>query len=214
MTTPNPSTPNPSTPNPSAGKPSTVKLSGGTPRHFLDLADFSGEELRRVLTAGSALKALRRKGEPQTTRPLAGKVLAIVAVQVVQVIVLGALALALGWRPELGGLGWAVIAGALGSVAFTSLGLLIAGTLRAEAVLAVANLLWVLILVGGGLVLPASTFSPGLATVTAWLPAGALGEALRTATTTGGLDVLALAVLAIWAAVLALAASRWFRPTA
>ncbi|CAH1652952.1 MAG: ornithine carbamoyltransferase [Chelatococcus sp.] len=48
------------------------------PRHFLDLADFSGDQLRRVLTASTSLKAARRKGQPQTTRPLDGKVLAMV----------------------------------------------------------------------------------------------------------------------------------------
>ena len=48
------------------------------PRHFLDLKDFSGADLRRVLQASAALKALRRKGEPPRERPLAGKVLAMV----------------------------------------------------------------------------------------------------------------------------------------
>jgi ornithine carbamoyltransferase len=48
------------------------------PRHFLDLKDFSGPELRRVLDASVALKARRRKGEPPRERPLAGKMLAMV----------------------------------------------------------------------------------------------------------------------------------------
>lgn len=142
-----------------------------------------------------------------------GKVLAIFGVQLVQILVLGALALALGWRPDTSGLGWALLVGALGSIAFTSLGLLIAGTLRAEAVLAVANLLWVLILVGGGLILPSRTFAPALAGITAWLPSGAMGDALRAATTTGGLDVAAVLVLAAWAAMFVLLAARWFRPS-
>jgi ornithine carbamoyltransferase len=47
-------------------------------RHFLDLRDFSGAELRRVLDASAALKARRRKGEPPHERPLAGKILAMV----------------------------------------------------------------------------------------------------------------------------------------
>jgi ornithine carbamoyltransferase len=47
-------------------------------RHFLDLADFSGAELRRVLDASAALKARRRKGERAKERPLEGKVLAMV----------------------------------------------------------------------------------------------------------------------------------------
>jgi ornithine carbamoyltransferase len=47
-------------------------------RHFLDLTDFSGEELRRVLDASAAIKARRRKGELAAERPLAGKVLGMV----------------------------------------------------------------------------------------------------------------------------------------
>ncbi|HEU4519569.1 MAG TPA: ornithine carbamoyltransferase [Microvirga sp.] len=47
-------------------------------RHFLDLSDFSGAELRRVLDASAALKSARRKGEVARERPLAGKVLAMV----------------------------------------------------------------------------------------------------------------------------------------
>ena len=49
-----------------------------TARHFLDLSDFSGADLRRVLDASADIKARRRKGEPATDRPLAGKVLAMI----------------------------------------------------------------------------------------------------------------------------------------
>ena len=51
---------------------------GASPRHFLDLADLSGAELRRVLDASATLKGRRRKGEPSPDRPLAGKYLAMV----------------------------------------------------------------------------------------------------------------------------------------
>ena len=51
---------------------------GAAPRHFLDLKDVSGAELRRVLDAAAAMKARRRKGEPSPDRPLAGKHLAMV----------------------------------------------------------------------------------------------------------------------------------------
>jgi ornithine carbamoyltransferase len=47
-------------------------------RHFIDLSDFSGADLRRVLDLSAALKARRRKGEAPAERPLAGKVLAMV----------------------------------------------------------------------------------------------------------------------------------------
>jgi ornithine carbamoyltransferase len=53
-------------------------LTGAGPRHFLDLKDFSGAELRRVLDASAAIKARRRKGELAAERPLTGKTLAMV----------------------------------------------------------------------------------------------------------------------------------------
>ena len=53
-------------------------MSDAAPRHFLDLSDFTGAELRRVLDASAAIKARRRKGEIPAERPLAGKVLAMV----------------------------------------------------------------------------------------------------------------------------------------
>ncbi len=49
-----------------------------SPRHFIDLSDFTGDQIRRVLALGSAIKSKRRKGEPPRERPLAGKVLAMV----------------------------------------------------------------------------------------------------------------------------------------
>lgn len=136
---------------------------------------------------------------------LGGKVLGVLVMQVVQVVVLGGLALALGWRPAPAGLILAAVAMVLGTAAFTALALLVAGTLRAEAVLAGANLLWVLLAIGGGAVLPSGPWSR-------WLPSGGLGDALRAAAES---DLAAawpaLAVLMAWAVVLTAAANRWFR---
>ncbi|MCJ2122667.1 ornithine carbamoyltransferase [Methylobacterium sp. J-077] len=53
-------------------------LNGAAPRHFLDLKDFSGADLRGVLDASAAIKAHRRKGERAAERPLVGKTLAMV----------------------------------------------------------------------------------------------------------------------------------------
>lgn len=141
---------------------------------------------------------------------IAGRVVAVLAVQVIQVVLLGAAALALGWRPDPAGLLPALIAAVLGTAAFVSLGLLLAGTLRAEAVLAVANLVWVLLLAGGGVVLAADRLGPWGAVVR-WLPSGALGDALRETLARGGWPVLDLVVLLAWALLLAGATSRWFR---
>ncbi|WP_154793757.1 ABC transporter permease [Occultella kanbiaonis] len=137
---------------------------------------------------------------------LGGKVLGVFAMEAVQVVILGGLALALGWQPNPSGIAAALLAVVLGTGAFTALALLLAGTLRAEAVLAGANLLWLLLVVGGGILLPA-------AGPTRFLPSGALGEAMRTALGPGpsGATWIALAVLAAWTAVFSVATVRWFK---
>jgi ornithine carbamoyltransferase len=48
------------------------------PRHFLDILAVSAPDLRHVLNASSAMKAVRVKGEPSPERPLAGKTLAMI----------------------------------------------------------------------------------------------------------------------------------------
>ncbi|MFI2751815.1 ABC transporter permease [Cellulomonas sp. P22] len=142
---------------------------------------------------------------------LAGKVLAVLAVEVVQIVVLGALAVTLGWRPDLAGVPLALAAVALGTAAFTSLALLVAGTLRSEAVLAVANLLLVLLAVGGGVVVPASQLPGPLEHVALALPSGALGEALRASLLHGGMPGWTALVLLGWTVVLGWSAARLFR---
>ena len=135
---------------------------------------------------------------------LGGKVVAVVAVQVVQVVVLGGIALGLGWRPALAGIPAAIVTAILGTAAFTALALLLAGTLRAEAVLAGANLLWVLLLAGGGILLPGPAW-------TSALPSGALGDALRLALGHGDWSLWPLVVLGLWTALLTWACVRLFR---
>ena len=110
---------------------------------------------------------------------LAAKGLAVLSVLVLQVVVLGALGVALGARPGAAGILPTLVTLLLGSAAFVALALLLAGTLRAEAVLAVANLVWVLLL-GLGVLVPTDLLPGALATVAALLPSGALGDAMRT----------------------------------
>jgi ABC-2 type transport system permease protein len=141
---------------------------------------------------------------------LAGRVLAVLMVEVAQVVVLGAIAAGLGWHPRASGLPAAVIVLIAGTAAFVALGLLLAGTLRSEAVLAGANLAWVLLVAGGGVVVPTQQMGPA-AIVARALPSGALGDALRAALQHGRWDWTALADLLVWALAAALAADRWFR---
>lgn len=142
---------------------------------------------------------------------LAGKALAVLVVEAIQLVVLGALALVLGWHPHWGGLPAALLVGVLGTWAFVSLALLLAGTVRAEAVLALANLVWVLLLGAGAVVVPARTLPGGLEAVATWLPSGGLGEGLRAALLHGEVDGRALVVLVLWGAVGTVAARRLFR---
>ncbi|KQO39020.1 ABC transporter permease [Aeromicrobium sp. Leaf245] len=144
---------------------------------------------------------------------LAGKSAAVVVVELVQLLVLACVALLLGWDPAGGVAPWAwlVVLAVLGTAAFGSLGLLIAGTLRAEATLAVANLVYVLLLVGGGLLVPLSRYPDGAQGLLALLPSGALGEGMRSAFEGGTVDLLPLAVLAAWAAVGTALTARTFR---
>jgi ABC-2 type transport system permease protein len=142
---------------------------------------------------------------------LAGKVLGVLAVEAVQVVVIGAVALALGWQLDVAGVPAALGAGLLGTAAFTALALLLAGTLRAEGVLAVANLVLVLLVVAGGLLVPPAQLPGPLAHVAAFLPSGALGEALRGALLGTGLPALPVMVLLGWTAALGWGAARLFR---
>ncbi|SDQ44056.1 ABC transporter permease [Quadrisphaera sp. DSM 44207] len=145
---------------------------------------------------------------------LAGRVLAVLAVEVLQVLVLGALGAALGWRPlAAGAAGLAALALALlaGTAAFVALALLLAGTLRAEAVLALANLVFLLLVAGGGLLLPRSALPGPLSAVVAVLPSGALGDAARAALLDGAVAVVPVLVLLAWAAAAAALVVRVFR---
>lgn len=142
---------------------------------------------------------------------LAGKVLGVFVVEIVQVVVIGVTAVLLGWRPDPAGIPLAVVAIVLGTAAFTSLALLVAGTLRAEAVLAVANLLLLVLAVAGGVVIPADQLPGPMAHVALLLPSGALGEAMRESLLHGVLPAWSVVILVAWTAALGWGASRLFR---
>ena len=142
---------------------------------------------------------------------LAGKVLGVLVVELVQVAVIGLTALLLGWRPDPAGIALAGVAVVLGTAAFTSLALLVAGTLRAEAVLAVANLLLLVLAVAGGVVIPAEQLPGPMAHIALLLPSGALGEAMRETLMHGVLPAWSVVVLVGWTTALGWGASRLFR---
>jgi ABC-2 type transport system permease protein len=143
---------------------------------------------------------------------IAGKSLAVVSVVFLQSILFGAIGFALGWRPPLAGLALGAVIIALGTAVFAALGLLLGGTLRAEIVLAIANLLWFVFAGLGALTLEGGMVPTAVQWVARLTPSGALTEALSRAMTLS-VDWFGLAVLAAWGAVAALCALRWFRFT-
>ena len=143
---------------------------------------------------------------------IAGKSLAVVAVVFLQSILFGAIGFGLGWRPPLAGLALGAVIIALGTAVFAALGLLLGGTLRAEIVLAIANLLWFVFAALGALTLEGGIVPSALRWVARLTPSGALTESLSRAMTLS-VDWFGFAVLAAWGAVAALCALRWFRFT-
>lgn len=140
-----------------------------------------------------------------------GKALGVLTVVALQTLALGGLGLLLGWRPHWAGLPVALILMLLGTWTWVALALLLAGALRAEAVLAVANLIWVLVAGVGGLLLPSSKLPAGLGALAHWLPSGALGDGLRSALG-GSLPQAWLPILALtaWGAIATVLAMRTF----
>jgi ABC-2 type transport system permease protein len=170
---------------------------------FASLAIATGFERRYAVIKRLGASPLPRHGL------MLGKIGALVVVELIQFTVLGGLALALGWSPANGWLPGVALVGA-GTAAFASLGLLMAGVLRPEATLAAANLGYLLLLGGGAVVLPSSTYG-SVGALARLLPSGALGDGLRTAFLDGRTDWAALGVLLGWVAVGAVLTAWTFR---
>jgi ABC-2 type transport system permease protein len=170
---------------------------------FTSLAIATGFERRYGVIKRLGSSPLPRSGL------LAGKVLALLMVQLLQIVVIGAVGQLLGWTPEPGVLGVA-LAVLFGTAAFASLGLFVAGVLRAEATLAAANLIYLLLLAGGGVVLPLSAYGAA-GDFVRWLPSGALGEAMRAGFLDGGVAWRDLGVLLLWAVLGTVLTARTFK---
>jgi ABC-2 type transport system permease protein len=169
---------------------------------FTSLAIATGFERRYGVIKRLGSSPLPRSGL------LAGKVGGLLLVEVLQIAVISVVALLLGWGPAAGVVG-AVLAVALGTAAFASLGLFLAGVLRAEATLAAANLVYLLLLAGGAVVLPTSSYG-AFGPVAALLPSGALGDAMRQALIHGTTAWGDLLVLLAWAVVGTVLTARTF----
>ncbi len=174
---------------------------------FTSLAISTGFERRY-----GVLKRLGATPLPRTGL-LAGKTLAVLGVEAGQVVVIGAVAVALGWEPT-GGAG-ALAAGLglllLGTACFAALGLALAGALRAEATLALANLVYVLLLVGGGVVVPLDRYPEPAQPLVQLLPSGALAHGLREVAEGAAPGLAVVGVLLAWTVLGAVLAGRTFR---
>jgi ABC-2 type transport system permease protein len=143
---------------------------------------------------------------------LAGKAVAVTMIILGQLVVLSIAAVIVGWRPRfivesfLDAVALVVLAAAV----FVCLALLLAGRLRAEAVLGLANVVYLLLLAAGGLVLPVSRYPAAVRPLVDALPTAALGEGMRAAASGVALGWPVL-VLAGWLLVAAVAARKGFR---
>jgi ABC-2 type transport system permease protein len=155
---------------------------------------------------------LKRLGSTPLSRAglIAAKTTTVLVLEAVQVALIVAAAVALGWEVP-GGIVPAIGLLALGTVAFAALGLLLAGTLRAEANLAAANGLFLVLLFLGGMAYPVEDLPGGIEDVARLLPAAALSETVRGALSPEPFPAGAFAVLLAWAVGAPLAAARWFR---
>ena len=159
---------------------------------------------------------LKRLGGSPLTRGqlLVAKIGTIVVVEAVQVVLLVGIAVTVfGWRP---GAGWdplvVVAAVILGTGAFSALGLLLAGTLRAEATMALTNALFLLAMLLGGLLVPAHQLPGMLGALASLLPTAALADSLRIGLGTSTGDTAGpLLLLAGWATATSLLTARTFR---
>jgi ABC-2 type transport system permease protein len=156
---------------------------------------------------------LKRLGATPLSRSglLAAKTLNVLAIELIQAAVITVTGIALGWRvtsgiiPALGLL-------LLGSIAFAGIGMLMAGTLRAEANLALSNGLFLVLLFLGGMAYPLTKLPGALQAVAKALPAAPLAETVRDVVEGGhAFPVGLFAVLVAWAAVTPILAARYFR---
>ncbi|GAA4601547.1 ABC transporter permease [Actinoallomurus liliacearum] len=155
---------------------------------------------------------LKRLGATPLPRSglIIAKTLTVLAVEVLQALVICVVAVALGWSPH-GNPATVILLILLGTAAFSGFGLLMAGTLRAEATLAAANLVYILLLALGGVIFPLTRFSGGVRSVLELLPISALADGLRQVLQHGaGLPARDLVILAVWAVLGLALAARFF----
>jgi ABC-2 type transport system permease protein len=155
---------------------------------------------------------LKRLGSTPLSRSglLVAKTATVLGLEVIQIVLVVLVGIAIGWSPP-GGLLPAVVLLLIGTVAFAGIGLLMAGTLRAEANLAAANGLFLVLLFLGGMAYPLDKLPSLLQDFAKLLPAAALSETVRAVLSSQPFPGGELVVLLAWAIVMPLLAARYFR---
>lgn len=159
------------------------------------------------------LKRLAASPAP-TLAILASRVTVVALTVLLQVALIAVVATVIGWRPPGGlllALGAALPWILLGTICFASAGLLLAGRLRPETVLAVSNGLFILALLLGGVLIPLELLPPMVAVPAGVLPPTLLTSLLSGALGGGAIDPLAAALLTAWTVLFAAASASAFR---
>lgn len=158
-------------------------------------------------------KVLKRLGSTPLGRPrwVGAKIAMVLCLLVIQILVVVAAAFALGWDPG-GSPLLAPVALLLGAAAFAGIGLLMAGTLRGTVTLAMANGLYLVLLLLGGMIIPFDQMPGPIGTIGRLLPSGALSQILQSCLREGAPAAgSSWIVLGVWAVAAPVAAARLFR---
>lgn len=202
-------------------------LPSGDPDVFAEPVDFLTPGVLALAIMSSAMvslgiatgfergyKVLKRLGTTPLGRPrwLMAKIASVLCVQLVQFAILVPVAIALGWTTDAADWTAALGAIALGTASFAGIGLFLAGRMRAEINLAAQNLLFLVLMLGSGMVIPIEELPDSAANAARYLPSGALADLLRDALVGGGTDVSrSWLVLAVWAVVAPTVTAATFR---
>jgi ABC-2 type transport system permease protein len=155
---------------------------------------------------------LKRLGSTPLSRGglLVAKTATVLALEILQIVLVVAVGVAIGWHVP-AGIVPAIGLLLLGTIAFAGIGMLMAGTLRAEANLAAANGLFLVLLFLGGMAYPLAKLPTAMQDFAKALPAAALSETVRAVLASQAFPAGEFAVLIAWAVGAPLLAARYFR---
>jgi len=181
---------------------------------LLALAVLSSSLVSLSIATGYERKflVLKRLGATPLPRSVlfSAKAASILALEILQIaLLLAVAALFFEWRADID---WWLLAGALllGTTTFAGVAMLMAGTLRAEATLALSNGLYVMFLLLGDVIFPLESLPDAVVRIGQVLPAAPLAGLFRAAV--GQADFLAAhaVILAGWTLIVPPLAVRFF----